>query len=478
MESESNDRAATAIIALLSLAGLVVALQITLVLPLLPNLPGILGVSNSDVGWLVTITLLVGAVATPIVSRCADVFGKRKMMLISLTIMVIGSFIAAIGGTFFTVLIGRGLQGFASALIPVAMSILRDVVPIKKVAGGAAMISSTMGIGGTLGNPSAGLLFDHFGWTSVFWASGIAGLLLILGIMLVVPESAPGTRGRFDVAGAILLSIALSALMLGVSKGPTWGWGSAAILGCFLLTIVVMAIWIPLQLRIPMPLVNLRTTMHRPIMLTNIAGLFLGFSAYGSILATTQQLQLPEISGFGFGLSASIAGICMIPSSLSMVAFSQVSGKTTGRFGARITLILGSLVLFGAYIFRIAFDSTVWLIVVGAVLVSIGNAITYAALPTLILSSAPLSETAAANGINALARTLGTTCMSAVMSAVLTGITMEVAGVTLPSHAAFITLFVVSAIAALLGGLCAYLIPKEQAEVRRVVFAKPAEASA
>ena len=119
-------RSGTAVTALLSLAGLVVALQTTLVVPLLPNLPGILDVSDGDATWLVTITLLTGAVATPIVSRTADMYGKRRMMILSLSMMVLGSLIAAFGGTYVAVLVGRRFQGYSSALIPVAMAVLRD----------------------------------------------------------------------------------------------------------------------------------------------------------------------------------------------------------------------------------------------------------------------------------------------------------------------------------------------------------------
>lgn len=474
MTSESNDRAASAVIAMLSMAGLLVALQITLMVPLLPDLPQIRGVSSNDVGWLVTITLLVGAVATPIVSRCADIFGKRRMLVISLAAMVTGSLIAAIGGTFVTVLIGRGLQGFSSALIPVAMAILRDVVPMRKVASGAASISATLGLGGVLGNPFAGIIYDRLGWTSVFWVSAAVGLLVILGIMLVVPPSVTGTRGRFDVGGAVLLSIALTALMLGISKGPSWGWGSTAILGCFALTVVVLAFWVPWELRTPMPLVNVRVSMQRPVLLANIAGFFLGFASYASILATTQQLQLPTATGFGFGLSASAAGLCMIPGGLVFFLFSPISGRSTNRFGARATLAAGAFFMCGAYVFRIAFDSSVLLVILGAVLVGIGNAISYATLPALILSSVPISETAAANGLNTLTRTIGTSVMSAVVSALLTGITLDVAGVTLPAHGAFLVMFAFAAAAAFLGGITALLLPRRSGSTSLEIVAETA----
>ncbi|MEZ5153087.1 MFS transporter [Rhodococcus zopfii] len=456
-----NPKSDTAVTALLSLAGLVVALQTTLVVPLLPNLPGVLGVSDGDATWLVTITLLTGAVATPVVSRTADMYGKRRMMILSLAMMVLGSLIAAVGGTYVAVLVGRAFQGFSSALIPIAMAVLRDVLPREKVAAAVALVSATMGIGGALGLPTAGLLFDHFGWMSVFWVSAVAGALLLTGILILVPAGITGTRGRFDVVGAVLLSLALVALLLGISKGPAWGWTSPRILLSLGVAVVVLAAWVPYELRTKTPMVDLRVSMHRPVLLTNIAGLFVSFAAYANTLATTQQLQLPETTGFGFGLSAATAGLCMVPGGLAMMIFSPASARITERVGARATLVASTILMTLAYTFRTTFDDTVVLIIVGSVAVSIGNAVAFATMPTLIMNSVPLTETAAANGVNALLRTIGSSGMSAVVAALLTGITVDVAGHTLPGHGAFVAMFAVAATATLLATLAGVFLPRQ-----------------
>jgi MFS family permease len=159
---------AWAITAVLSLSGTVVALMQTLVVPLLPDFPRILGVTGDDTSWLVTATLLTSAVATPIVSRSADMYGKQKMMLLCLALMVAGSVIAAVGGSFFWIIVGRALQGFSSALIPVGISIMRDELPKEKIGSAVALMSATLGIGSALGLPLAGILYEAFGWHSIF----------------------------------------------------------------------------------------------------------------------------------------------------------------------------------------------------------------------------------------------------------------------------------------------------------------------
>ncbi|MGN0122220.1 MAG: MFS transporter [Rhodococcus sp. (in: high G+C Gram-positive bacteria)] len=467
----TTSASSTTVTTLLSLAGLVAALQTTLVIPLLPDFPEILDVSAGAATWLVTITLLTGAVATPIVSRSADMFGKRRMMVLSLAMMVVGSLIAALGGSYIAVLVGRALQGFSSALIPVAMAVLRDLLPREKVASAVALTSATMGIGGALGLPAAGVLYDTLGWASVFYVSAAAGVLLLVGILVTVPAGASGTRGRFDLVGAVLLSLALVALLLGISKGPVWGWSSPQTLVSLGAAAVVLAIWVPYELRVPVPMVDLRVSSRRPVLLTNIAGLFVGFAAYANTLSTTQQLQLPEITGFGFGLSAATAGLCMVPGGLTMLVVSPLSARMTARFGGRTTLLAAGLLMTVAYGFRMVFDDTVALIVIGSVLVSIGNAMAFATMPALIMGAVPLSETAAANGLNSLLRTIGSSSMSAVVAALVAGLTMEVAGTVFPAHSAFVAMFGIAGAATFSASLAAMFLPRQQPSTTRVAGA-------
>src|SRR4051812_34571168 len=292
-----------AVVGVLALCGTAVSLQQTLVVPLLHEFSSIFQVSSDSAAWLVTATLLTSAVATPIVSRLADMFGKRRMMLVSMTAMTLGSLVAAFGGTFFTALVGRSLQGFAASLIPIGISIMRDELPKDRVSSAVALMSATLGIGGALGLPLSGVIYTHLGWHAIFWISGIAAALLIVAVITLVPESTVRTPGRFDYVGAILLSVALTSLLLAISKGAAWGWLSKPVVGLFLLCVAALAAWFPYELRVGQPLVDLRTSGRRPVLLTNISSLLAGFAMFANLLLTTQQLQLPEATGYGFGLA-------------------------------------------------------------------------------------------------------------------------------------------------------------------------------
>ncbi len=436
-----------------------------MVIPLLPDFPKILGVSADDASWLVTVTLLTSAVATPIVSRLADMFGKRRMMLISMTMIVVGSLVAAIGGNFVALLIGRGLQGFAISMIPVGISIMRDELPKEKVASATALMSATLGIGSALGLPLSGLIFEHLGWPAIFWLSAIVGVLLIIAVAVVVPESSVRTRGKFDFLGAVMLSTALTAILLAISKGARWGWTSELTLLMFVIGIVTLALWFPYELRVTQPMVDLRTSAKRPVLLTNVASILVGFSMYANNLSTTQQLQMPKISGYGFELGVMAAGLCMIPAGLAMVFFAPVSANITKRFGAKITLIVGGTVLALAYIARVFLTGSIALIIISAAVVSIGTAIAYSAMPMLIMRSVPITETASANGLNSLLRSVGTSTSSAVVAAMLTSMVIPSGpGEGLPSIDAFKNIFWLAALAAVAAAAAAAFIPRRGAK--------------
>ncbi|MET4901169.1 MFS transporter [Paenarthrobacter sp. CC6] len=459
----------SAITAVLALSGTLVALMQTLVIPLLPDFPGILGVTADDASWLVTATLLSSAVATPIVSRSADMYGKRKLMVVCLGIMVVGSVLAALCETFLWLVVGRTFQGFASALIPVGISIMRDELPKEKMGSAVALMSATLGIGSAMGLPLAGVLYQNLGWTSIFWVSAAGGVLLLLAVLLVVPESKVRTHGSFDYAGALVLSAALAALLLAISKGSSWGWGSEPVLLLFLVAVILLAVWMPYELKVRQPMVDLRTSVRRPVLLTNLASLMLGFAMFANMLLTTQQLQLPADTGYGFDLNVITAGLCMVPSGLAMVVFAPLSGRIIRIFGGKTALMAGAVVMVAGYVGRVFFfDSIAW-VIVGSTVVGVGTAIAHAAMPTLIMGAVPITETASANGLNSLVRAIGTSTSSAAIAAVFTSVTLTVGDTRLPSFEAFKDVFWMAALASAGSVLAAVFIPRAGG-VRRPPF--------
>ncbi|CUR58828.1 Major facilitator superfamily MFS_1 [metagenome] len=452
-------RPTNVVIAVLALAGMLASLQQTLVVPLIPDLPEILGVSPTTASWTVTVTILTGAVATPIVSRLADMVGKRRMIVIALMTMTAGSVLVAVGGTFVTTVLGRGLQGFAASLIPVGISIMRDALPRERVGFAVALMSATLGIGMSLGLPLSGVLYGNFGFESIFWVAAAGGVLLTVAVLALVPESTVRTPGRFDFLGAVLLSVALAAALLAVSKGGDWGWGSGEVLGLLGVSAVALVVWFPYELRVNDPMVDLRTAARRPVLLTNLASIGVAFALFVNLLASGQQLQMPPSTGYGFGLSVTQAGLAMMPAGLTMAFLAPVSGRLLNLLGGRITLLIGAGIMAASYVFRVFATGSVAEVVIGTTLVGIGAALSFASMPTLIMANVPITESASANGLNSLMRAIGGSTASAVLAAVLSSVSATAAGEVFPSLAAFEDMYWISAGTSLLAFVLVGFIP-------------------
>ncbi|MDO5502232.1 MAG: MFS transporter [Actinomycetia bacterium] len=447
------------IIVTLALCGTLVSLQQTLVLPLLPDFPTILGTTADNATWLVTITLLASAVGTPVISRLADMFGKRLMLITCMWSVIIGSIVAALSTNLATVIIGRGLAGLGTCLVPIGISIMRDHLPSDRVGSGVALMSATLGIGGAVGMPLAGLIYENLDWHAIFLVSGGFAVMMLIAVHLVVPESTVKTRGRFDWLGAILLSVALTSFLLAVSKAGTWGWGSPLTLTLLVVAAIVVAAWVPWELGVGQPIVDIRTSTRRTVLLTNAASVLVGFAMFANFLTSVQQVQMPAETGYGFGLSVMTAGLVMLPGGLLMVAMAPVAGWLIRTYGPRAILIAGALVMAVGFVGRSIFHGSVVEVAVTSGIASLGTALAFAAMPTLIMASVPITETASANGLNTLLRAIGTSSASAMVAAVFTIFAAPVAtGQMVPTFTAYQLVFWTGTLASLGGAAIAAFI--------------------
>ncbi|WP_391858301.1 MFS transporter [Streptomyces silvisoli] len=457
--STARSRTGGPIVAVLAFAGIVVAVMQTLVVPLIAELPRLLHTTTSNASWVITATLLAGAVATPVMGRLGDMFGKRRILFCSLGLLVVGSLVCAFTSDLLPMVVGRVLQGGAMGVIPLGISIMRDEVPAERMGSAMALMSSSLGVGSALGMPAAAFVAEHADWHVLFMGSaGLAAVALLLAA-LFVPESPVRTPGRFDVIGAVGLSAGLVCLLLGISKGSDWGWGSGTTLGLFAASVVILLAWGAVELRVRQPLVDLRTTARRQVLLTNLAAIAVGFAMYAMSLVLPQLLQLPKATGYGLGQSMVVAGLCVAPGGVVMILLSPVSAKISAARGPKVSLMLGSVVIAIGYASALGLTHAVWQTLIVSAIIGGGIALAYAAMPALIMGAVPSSETAAANGLNTLMRSIGTSTASAVLGVVLSHMTQPLGGVPLPSMNGFRTSFVIACAACALALLIAAFLP-------------------
>ncbi|WP_431967486.1 MFS transporter [Nocardia sp. bgisy134] len=458
--AETRRRPTSALlIATLGMVGVVVSLMQTLVIPIIPALPTLLSTSASNASWVITATLLAGAVFTPISGRLGDMFGKRRVLFANLLSLIAGSVVCASFSSLLPEIIGRSLQGAAVGAIPLGISIMRDELPAERVGSAMAIMSATLGVGGAVGLPVAAAIAQNANWHVLFWTSAALGVLCAALVFVFVPESPVRTPARFDFGGAVGLSIALLALLVAITKGADWGWSSASILTLFAVSLVVFLGWGFFELRQRAPLVDLRVSARPRVLFTNMASIAVGFALYGMSLTFPQLLMAPEETGYGFGLSMVNAGLALAPTGLVMMALSPVSARLSAARGPKLTLMLGSAVIAVGYLCAVLLMNSVWQIMLAAVIVAGGVGLAYAAMPALIMGAVPITETAAANGLNSLMRSIGTSTSSAVMSVVLAHMTISLGAHLLPSRDGFHTTFFIAMAAAVAGIALTACIP-------------------
>lgn len=450
-----------AAVAVLAIAGLCSSFMFTLVVPIQARLPELLHASREDTAWVVTVTLLVAAIVTPIAGRLGDMYGKRRIVLALLAALVVGSVIAALSTSIVGVIIGRGLQGAVTGVVPLGISILRDILREERVDSAIALISATLGVGGALGLPLSALVTQYADWHALFWMSAGLGVVVFALVLWVVPVSVLRTAGRFDYLGAAGLAVGLSGILLSISRGNEWGWTSPPVLAMGLGGLAVLLVWGWYELRIAEPLLDLRVAARRPVLLTNIASIAMGFSLFGSNVSYPQLLELPQPIGFGLPLLQ--ASLVIMPAGLVMMVLSPFSGQLARTVGPRRLLLAGAVALIVAYGFTLLLSSEVWHILVANILIGVGIGFGYAAMPMLIMRSVPQSESGASNGLNALFRSLGTSTAAAVVGAVLATMSTTQNGVQVPTASAFQLTFVLGGAAAVVALVVAAFIPTRPA---------------
>lgn len=453
---------ARAIIVALCFGGLSASLMQTLVLPIQGELPRLLTTSASSASWVVTVTLLAGAVAMPVAGRLGDIYGKQRVLAVSAGILALGSMVSALSDSLAPMLVGRALQGLAMGYIPVAISLVREVVPPRLVGTSIAAISATLGVGGAIGLPLSAWIAADYDWHWLFWISFVLALLVLAVTVWVVPHVTDAYPARLDVVGAAGLAAGLSAVLVGVSKGNDWGWTDPLTLGTLSAGLVLLLVWGVHQVRRDDPLVDLRVSARRPVLLTNVTAVLMGFGMMASGIVLPQLLILPAATGYGMGQTLLEAGLWLAPGGLTMMAMAPLSSRLLSTVGARSTLILAAVVMGLGYLVALFLMDAAWQLMIANMLSAAGVGIGYAAMPTLILDNVPAQEAGSGVGVNGLMRSVGTTSAGAVMAALLTSRTVALATGEAPGPEAFRMCFLVGAAAAFAAAALAASIPRRE----------------
>jgi EmrB/QacA subfamily drug resistance transporter len=442
--------------AVLALAGFAYSIMSAIVSPALPDIEHAMNTSANGGAWVLTAFLLSTSVFTPIAGRVGDMFGKERMLIVTLAIVAAGSILCAVAGSLPVLIGGRVLQGVGGAVFPLAFGIIRDEFPATRIPSGIALMSALIGIGGGLGIVVAGPIVENIGLTWIFWLPLIATVIALVATFFFVPESPVKTPGRVNYVSALLLSGWLVALLVGVSQSSSWGWTDGRTLGLFALAIVLAAAWVRSERRSDEPLVDMEMMGVRGVWTVNLSALMLGAGMYSAFILIPTYVQEPASSGYGFGASITQSGLYLVPSALLMLVVGPVAGRLTNSFGARVPLVLGSAITTVAFVLLAVEHDHKLAIYLGSGLMGIGIGLAFASLANLIVAAVPPQQTGVATGINTMVRTVGGAIGSTIGAAVLTS--TVVGGV--PTSAGFTDAFLLAAGAGVLSLLASLLVPR------------------
>jgi EmrB/QacA subfamily drug resistance transporter len=450
---------------ILTLAGTAFALQQTMVFPALATFQEEFGASTAWTTWVLTGFLVSAAVTTPILGKLGDQFGKERMLLVSLGLFLAGCLGAAFAWNIWSLIAFRVVSGAGGALFPLSFAIIRDEFPPEKVKVGIGLLSAVFGVGGGFGIVLSGVIVDHFSWRLLFLLGSIPVALSIALVHRYVPESPIRSPSRVDIPGAVLLSGGLLSLMVALTEGEAWGWTSPRLFGLVVVAGLFFVLWGMVELRSSSPMVDMRMLAHRPVLLTNIATLISGFALFSCFVLLPTFVETSPEHGYGFGASATKAGLFLLPSSIAMLFAGPLAGTIGRHVGSKWPLAGGMLLVGAAALVLAVTHDRPWHIVAAAGALGLGVGSAFAAMVALIAENVDATEMGVATGMNTVVRMIGAVVGGQVGAALLTAQT--IGNTSEPAESAFTTTFALSAGAALAASLLALAIVRRP--LRRLV---------
>jgi MFS family permease len=436
--------------------GTVVAVISSLGAPLVPAIAETMGTSLPNAQWSLTVTLLVGAVATPVVGRLGDGPHRRTVVLVVLAVVTAGGVLAALPLGLGWLVAGRALQGVGLGLTPLAIATAREALTGQRSRSTIAALSITVVAGVGLGYPLAGLVAELGGVHAAFWAGAAVSAAALAASAAVLPPSAAAPRHPLDVVGALLLGAGLAGLLIALGQAETWGWTSPLLLATAGGSVVALGAWVVWEARTPHPLVDVRLARGRVAFSAHSAALLVGLSNYLLLTAVPVLAQAPASPGAGLGTSIVVAGLVLLPFS----AASVVAGRLTAHARPRLVLPVAALVQGCAFVLFAVLRTELWQLFLVMAVAGLGVGAAFAAFPALVVAAVPPSETGSAMSLNQVLRYVGFAVGSALTATVLAGATAGPGAA--PSGSGYTTLAVIGAAVCALTAVVAGLAGRQR----------------
>ncbi|WP_233617597.1 MFS transporter [Actinomadura sp. WAC 06369] len=425
------------------------------VAPMLPGIADHLGISDSAVTWVVSVQLLAAAVGVPAFGRLGDLYGHRRMLRVALVSVAIGSVLVALAPNLAVMLVGRFLQGPLAALLPLEISLVRDRLPVELARRAIARLIGALTFGGLLGGVGMGVADAAFGDVRLVLAvPAVLAVLCVPVAWTLVPEAVTRATGRVDWPGIALLALAVVGVLAGVSLAGERGWTDGAALGCLALALAVLAAWAVMELRVRQPLVDLRAMAGRHVAPYYFASFAFGVVYFGVLSPNSTFMATdPDEAGYGFGMSALAISMVTLPALACSIATSAQTARLAAKVGYRNALIGAYALVAAGFAGKVVAHDEIWQFVVETMLLGAGLGVALSAMPTVIAEASDPSRTGVSTALYNNVKTIGGAVAGGVFGTVLAA----AAGSEHPSEGAYMTVWFVSGLCALLAAGLAFL---------------------
>jgi EmrB/QacA subfamily drug resistance transporter len=404
-------------------SALVVNANTSAVTILLPSISEDVGAPVAELQWAVTGYSLVGAAVIVTSGALGDVFGRRKIFLAGLALFVASCVLIALSTSGAGVVAGRMIQGAAGAtILACGMSLLSVAMTGEAQLKAITLWGAASAAGGAAGPLVGGVLVESTGWQGLFWIdAAIAAACIPLTVVTVQESRDPNRPRSIDIAGTLLIALALAPIILALSKGNDWGWASAATLGSFAVGIVAAVLFVLVERRAQAPLVNLALLRNRVLVGATLAILIVA----GTINALMYVLSLYFQDPAAFGMSALEAGLATLPAAAGMIAITPLIAPLAGKIGGGPAVALGFALATVGFIV-LAFVQASWTyaaFVVPLIALAVGLGIANGPASSGSTSSVAPAEVGQASGISNMARYIGASVAVAIVATLFNAVT-------------------------------------------------------
>jgi MFS family permease len=447
---ESARRRLIAVVVAIVLLSEIIPFTYTLAGVVTPLIGNSFPAAGNSITWSITIVGLVGGVTIALVTKMADLWGKKRVILVASVVFWVGALICAITSAWWFFLVGRGLQGIAIGMSALCYSLVRDIMPRSWVPITIGFVGTGLGVSGILAPLIGGVLTDHYSWRSVFWFLVIYMAITVPLFAVIVPESIVRQRQRLDIAGTVLIGAGLGALFIYLSEGQSWGWTTPSCIGYLFGGVVALVLFVVVEARTDAPVIDLKLLRSpRLSVLLAVAFFFVGvYTVLGFapsfmflisksqvegavIAAAVKQSHLPAsllekfISfrgdiGYTAGFSLfQLAWHVLLWVSIMGIILAPVAALWARRMGARIPMIAGMAVLAVTMAGMAAWHQS-WLPV--ALLATLGGVafgLYNGTAPNTLVDVVPRGQQAISAGMLAASGSIGSAFFTATMTSIL-----------------------------------------------------------